>query len=114
MAININGNNFTDMKKATEYFEKKLAENKTPLNIINKETAKRASFNNIRNNKLAPVLEVVDEMVRESITKGEFNCFLKNDIFSDESDDSRNLIDILESLGYHVIQSCQGLKIKWD
>ena len=113
MAININGNNFTDMKKATEYFEKKLAENKTPLNIINMETAKRNSFDNIRNNKLAPILEVVDELVRESMTKGEFNCFLKNNVLG-VGNEIGDLIDILESLKYDVSPSCQGLTIKWN
>ena len=117
MGININGNDFTDMSKATNYFKKKkeeyLKQNPDSFEFIQSREANNISLANLGRNKFCGLLIEIDELIKKSSSEGEFYCtFKKGEDLSIEEYES--LKDILENFGYRLRETTSGLIIKWD
>lgn len=112
MGININGNDFTDMNKATEYFEKKKEEYMIPFDVIKSETARQVSIVNLEKNSLSNVLRGADEMIKSASSDGKFSCLLHQANGLNE-EDSTELFHIFKTLGYNCCISKSGLVIQW-
>ena len=117
MGININGNDFTDMARATDYFKKKreeyLKQNPDSFELIWSNEANSISLANLGRNRFCGILMEIDELIKKASAEGEFYCtFKKGEDLSVEEYESMK--DILENFGYRLREATSGLIIKWD